>query len=192
MVVIWQTRYQLLFATFALAGVMAATQHAPPVIRAIGFLLVIAAVVGLMYQGREYTGTVVNVSDGDTLTLLTRGNKIVVRLAGIDAPERLQPHGLRAAKALEDYVWRQTVRVVRVDQDQYGRMVGVVYTRRDCLNVWMIQQGHAWYYPEYSRFLSRMGKLRWQAAEQQAKRLRRGLWGQNNPVRPALWRKQQR
>ena len=51
----------------------------------------------------EYTGWVVGVSDGDTLTLLTADKQQVkVRLGEIDTPERKQPYGTRAQQALSD------------------------------------------------------------------------------------------
>lgn len=192
MALIWQTRYQLLAASFALAAVIALTPG-EPLIRAVGFLLVIAAVVSLMYQGREYTGTVIHVSDGDTITLLThQGHKVTIRLAGIDAPESTQAHGLKAAKVLEDKLWKVRVRVLQVGKDRYGRIVGVLYRRDTCLNLWMLEQGHAWFYPEYSSFLSKAIRQQWQAAEARARQKHYGLWQQKKPIRPRVWRQQHR
>lgn len=192
MALIWQTRYQLLMASLALAAVIALTPG-EPVIRAVGFLLVIATVVSLMFQGREYTGKVIHVSDGDTITLLNHQNrKVTIRLAGIDAPESSQAHGLKAAKALEDKLWKVSVRVVQVGTDRYGRIIGLVYRHDHCINLWLIENGHAWFYPEYSSFLSKMNKAHWQAAEARARGKHVGLWQQKNPIRPRVWRKQHR
>lgn len=192
MAVIWQTRYQLLIATFALAAVIILTPG-EPLIRAVGCLLVIATIVSLMFQGREYTGRVIHVSDGDTITLLNhQGRKVTIRLAGIDAPESKQVYGLKAAKALEDKLWKVSVRVVQVGKDRYGRIIGLVYRHDHCINLWMIENGHAWFYPEYSSFLSNINKARWQAAEIHARKKHWGLWQQKNPIRPRVWRKQHR
>lgn len=56
-------------------------------IRQAAFLISVAAVVysGQLYSA-ELTGTVVNVHDGDTLTVLTaKHQQYKIRLAGIDA-----------------------------------------------------------------------------------------------------------
>lgn len=192
MALIWQTRYQLLMASLTLAAIIALTPG-EPVIRAVGVLLVIAAVLSLMFQGREYQGQVIHVSDGDTITLLTHQNrKVTIRLAGIDAPESKQAYGLKAAKVLEDKLWKVSVRVLRVGKDRYGRIIGLVYRHDHCINLWMIENGHAWFYPEYSSFLSRINKAQWQAAETRARKKSMGLWQQKNPIRPRVWRKQHR
>ena len=79
----------------------------------------------------EYTGKVVGVSDGDTLTLLVPdGNsfkQVKVRLGEIDTPERKQPYGTRAQQALSDLAYNKQARVVVQDTDRYGRTVGRVY-----------------------------------------------------------------
>ena len=55
---------------------------------------------------------VVGISDGDTLTCLTKGNKQVkVRLAEIDAPEKKQAFGQKSKKALSDMVYLRDVRL---------------------------------------------------------------------------------
>ena len=50
-------------------------------------------------------GRVVGVSDGDTITVLDAGKaQHIVRLGGIDAPERKQPFGSAAKEALSSVV----------------------------------------------------------------------------------------
>ena len=57
-------------------------------------LLLALAVAGMPASAETLAGRVVGVADGDTLTVLVSGNRQVkIRLAGIDAPERGQPHG---------------------------------------------------------------------------------------------------
>ena len=50
-----------------------------------------------------------------------------IRFAFIDAPEKAQPFGQAAKKALSDKVYRQQVRVDILEQDKYGRSVGRVW-----------------------------------------------------------------
>ena len=70
-----------------------------------------------------HTGKVVGITDGDTLTLLVGTTPLKIRLAEIDTPERGQPYGTRARRYL---AFGKSARVVEVDRDRYGRIVGQV------------------------------------------------------------------
>jgi endonuclease YncB( thermonuclease family) len=60
-------------------------------------LIPIAILTFQVAYAETYTGRVVGVSDGDTITVLDRSNvQHKVRLSGIDAPEKAQPYGQRA------------------------------------------------------------------------------------------------
>ena len=62
------------------------------------------------------------VVDGDTV--YTKDGT-TIRLYGIDAPERDQPYGKQATRAL-DGVIETKVYVLEKDTDRYGRLVGVL------------------------------------------------------------------
>ena len=137
----------------------------------------------------EYTGKVVAISDGDTLTLLVPDGasfkQVKVRLGEIDTPESRQPYGQRAKQALSDLVFNQQARVVVQDTDRYGRTVGRVYVGSLDVNAEMIRQGAAWAYRQYLKDQSLL-KL-----EADAKAAKRGLWGLPEAERcpPWDWRK---
>ena len=137
----------------------------------------------------EYTGKVVSISDGDTLTLLVPDGasfkQIKVRLGEIDTPERKQPYGTRAQQALSDLAYNKQARVVVQDTDRYGRTVGRVYVGSLDVNAEMIRQGAAWAYRQYLKDQSLL-KL-----EADAKAAKRGLWGLPEAERcpPWDWRK---
>ena len=98
----------------------------------------------------EYTGKVVSISDGDTMTLLVPDGasfkQIKVRLGEIDTPERKQPYGTRAQQTLSELAYNKQARVVVQDTDRYGRTVGRVYVGSLDVNAEMIRQGAAWAY----------------------------------------------
>src|SRR6267378_4491443 len=72
----------------------------------------------------EFTGKVVHIADGDTLTVLDADNvQHKIRLHGIDAPEKGQAFGTKAKEALAEKVHEKTVRVVWKEKDKYGRIV---------------------------------------------------------------------
>ncbi len=87
-------------------------------------LLVAMLTPGPVTATETHVGKVVKVADGDTLTLLTDGRQIKVRLAEIDTPEKGQPFGNKAKQALAEMVFGKQVKVIVVDVDRYGRTVG--------------------------------------------------------------------
>ena len=79
--------------------------------------------------------------DGDTIVLM---DKTRVRLHGIDTPERDQPYGKQATRALDGLI-KTKVFVEEKDTDRYGRLVGVLYTPEGLnVNLAMVGSGHAW------------------------------------------------
>ena len=137
----------------------------------------------------EYSGKVVGVSDGDTLTLLVPDGasfkQVKVRLGEIDTPERRQPYGTRAQQTLSELAYNQQARVVVQDTDRYGRTVGRVYVGGVDVNAELVKQGAAWVYRQYLKDQSLL------ALEAEAKTAKRGLWGLPEAERcpPWDWRK---
>lgn len=130
----------------------------------------------------------VRVVDGDTLEL--QGQKI--RLFGIDAPElhqtchiSRQPWacGEAARKALTAKIGQQDVRCVAKSADTYGREVSVCYLGSENLNAWMVRQGWALAYRQYSHA--------YVTAEQDAQQSKRGVW-RGEFQRPWEWRRHNR
>lgn len=99
---------------------------------------------------------VASVIDGDTIEI--HGQRI--RFHGIDAPESRQlctrPSdeqwrcGQQAAMALSGRVGRATVRCEPRDRDRYGRVVAVCFNGAEDLNAWMVKEGWAVAYRQYS------------------------------------------
>lgn len=144
------------------------------------------AAAGLALQARRPTlgaleGTVVAVHDGDTLTLRAASGDERVRLAQIDAPEQGQPWSRRAHRALERLVVGRTARLVLFDHDDFGRAVGDLYLSDLLVNEHLVREGHAWAYPRYLRSPAIL------AAEDDARRASRGLWGLPPGEREPPW-----
>jgi len=147
-------------------------------------ILTAALVVALAGGAVAADLRVVRVSDGDTFTGLDDAHREVkVRLHGIDAPESKQAFGTVARKALADLVAGKVVSVEEVDRDRYGRVVGRVTIGEKFVNAEMVRAGLAWRYVTYDK-RNEFGKL-----EDDARRLRRGLWDDAHPVAPWEWRK---
>ncbi len=75
---------------------------------------------------QEFTGRVMGVSDGDTITVLHKGKGERIRLHGIDCPEKRQAFGKRAKQFTSNLVFAKTVTVQILDRDRYGHTVGEV------------------------------------------------------------------
>lgn len=132
---------------------------------------------------KPFTGKVVSIADGDTITVLLDKTQHRIRLAGIDAPESTQAFGTKSKKALADKVFGQEVKIEWKERDKYKRIVGEVYLgdRRICLE--MVQEGMAWHYKQYSKDAA-LAK-----AETEAKEAKKGLWADANPIPPWDFRK---
>jgi endonuclease YncB( thermonuclease family) len=114
------------------------------------------------------------VVDGDTLEI--HGTRI--RLWGIDAPEsdqlcRNDPVqyrcGQRSANELDAFIASHPVSCVEVDRDQYRRAVSVCSVAGADLADWLVRNGLALDWPQYS-------KGQYAAAQNEAKLARRGIW----------------
>ena len=131
------------------------------------------------------TGRVLEIYDGDTITVLAGQNKFRVRLFGIDAPEVLQEYGIQARDRLRELILGQTVTVEVLNVDQYGRAVAILRKDLQEINTEMVRSGAAWHYEQYAA-----GETGLANAQQEAKKARVGIWQNNDPVPPWDYRKQ--
>ncbi|MBK6849485.1 MAG: thermonuclease family protein [Proteobacteria bacterium] len=139
-----------------------------------------------------FTGKVVGVSDGDTITVLRDGKPIKVHLHGVDCPEKTEPFGEKAKQFTSKMVFGKVVQLRVVAKDRDGRMVQVaVETERDPLTGWshpsslnesLVAAGLGRWYREHGP------KDRWlETLEGQARRDKRGLWAEPNAT-TAPWK----
>lgn len=129
------------------------------------------------------------VVDGDTIKV--SGN--TVRLDGIDAPEKRQQCrdsmgetyscGVVATEALRSKIGENPVFCEETEEDYYGRIIGTCYLVKLDLNGWMVQQGHALAYRQYSD--------KYIPEEEEAREAERGLWA-GEFVPPWEWRRGKR
>ncbi len=135
----------------------------------VGLILALLGVYTIQGDGR--------IIDGDTLKIGTER----IRLEGIDAPESDQTCscggrkvmcGREATRALSAFIGTDEVACRAVERDNYGRLIGECFVTRDgreiSLNRWMVANGHALAYTQYS--------MKFADAEAEAKRAKRGVW----------------
>ncbi|WP_083789136.1 thermonuclease family protein [Ilyobacter polytropus] len=63
-------------------------------------------------------GNVSYVSDGDTLQLISNGEKYKIKFYGVDVPESSQKYGLEAKEFVSERVVGKTVKIQVMDTDQ--------------------------------------------------------------------------
>lgn len=125
------------------------------------------------------------------MTVLVAGRtRQVVRLAGIDAPEKAQPYGDRAKRHLSDLVFGAEVVVEYEKRDRYGRIVGKVIRDGRDASLAQIESGYAWHFKRYAAEQSPDDRATYARAEEAAHHAGRGLWAGQSPTPPWEWRAQ--
>ena len=145
------------------------------------------------YATQTFTGRVVRIADGDTITVLDSTNtQQRIRLQGIDAPESHQAFGAQSKQSLEDMIFDKQVTAVCDKTDQYGRQVCKIMLDDKDINLEQIKAGLAWHYKDYERKQSPADRESYARAEDQARQARRGLWRDANPIEPNEFRREEK
>lgn len=129
------------------------------------------------------SGTVIAVTDGDTVVFESGGERLRVRLTEIDAPEGDQPYGDASTELLTRLLSAGDVTLESAGTDRYGRTLGRFYAGGVDVNREMVRQGGAWVYRDYmtdATFLDDEAAARAEGA---------GLWSGDAPVEPWAWRR---
>lgn len=129
--------------------------------------------------------TIIGVIDGDTVSAQLDGQRVRLRLARIDAPERRQPWGRRSEQSLRELVWKKRVQIAWSERDRYGRpLVEIRLDGKDVARE-QLRRGMAWVYRPGD------GDTELLALEREARAARRGLWADPSPIAPWDWRQRQ-
>jgi endonuclease YncB( thermonuclease family) len=127
-----------------------------------------------------------SVIDGDTLEI----HGVRIRLWGVDAPESSQlcrgedslqyRCGAQAANDLDTFIARGLVSCLPISLDRYGRTLATCYVGGVDLADWLVRNGLALDWPEYS-------KRKYNATQREAEEAGRGMW-KGSYVEPWLYR----
>lgn len=171
--------------------------------KSILFTLTLLLSVNLLFAqpveiGKKYTVKIGTVHDGDSFSAKLNDTTIWVRVLAVDAPEVAfpligtidQPYGRAVTDTARVMLKGNTVEIVLIWHDMYGRSVCRVYVGGVDFNKWLLSSGFAWYVT--SKHLTYSEKRAYKKAERQAKANNLGLWAGENPIIPAKWRKGKR
>ena len=142
-----------------------------------------------MPQGIQGPFTVAKVVDGDTIHVNANGQKLKIRMIGLDTPETVDPRkpvqcfGLEASAQAKTILGRQQA-YLETDPsqdtiDKYGRTLAYVWVGGRLFNLDMIADGFAY---EYTYDLPYRYQADFKAAEADASANDRGLWSPNTCV----------
>lgn len=131
----------------------------------------------------SFVGKVIEVNEGDLITVSNLNRPVRVRLLGVDAPELTQPFGDVAKQHLSDLVLDKVVMVQYAGYTtDYSLMARVTLGDRD-ICAQMIRDGAAWFDPKGPVFTPADREI-YSQSEAAARSERRGLWQLANPVAP--------
>ena len=132
-----------------------------------------------------WSARVVFVQDGDIIAVepIDGGDRVRVRLWGIDCPEFDQHYGSRARSYVTDLTLDKIVVIEDKDKDRYGRTVAIIkLDNGEILQQLLLKDGLAWVYRGFCQECDS-----WIALEIDARELKQGLWKDDNPIPPWEW-----
>jgi micrococcal nuclease len=138
-----------------------------------------------LYFYAQTAAKVIGIKDGDTILVLDDyNNQITLRLAEVDCPESGQPFGKNAKQYTSSLVFGKRIKFYKTNTDRYRRIIAkIYYDNGKYLSEEIIKAGLGWWYFRYSENKN-LGVL-----ESNAKKMKIGLWSDNNALAPWEYRK---
>lgn len=142
---------------------------------------------------RETLVTVLQIGDGDTLLVDDGAHKTVVRIIGIDAPERGQPFYEEAKKNLSDLLTGRKV-ILKYSlhnlKDETGFFPARVFLEDKDIGKSAVENGFAWRDPRDKFLFEKKDDETNRQAETKARLAKTGIWnGGKSPQKPWEYKK---
>ena len=150
------------------------------------FLYALVVLLALPRLALAWSGEVVGVTNGDTITVLNSKTlkDVKIRLYGIDTLEKGQAFSKRAKQFTP-----KVVEVKAMATDQYGRTVAMIYADKNLLNEELVKAGLAWVYWKYCYHPICES---WKNFQIGARFDKRGLWSDPDCIPPWEFRRKRR
>ena len=146
--------------------------------------LFLVTVFATSVEASTLFGRVIEVNDGDVITVSNLNRPVRIKLLGVDAPEAGQVFGDVAKKHLSDLVYDKSVLVEYSGIAADSSLMGRVTLDNTDIGAQMIRDGAAWFDASNQGRLSVADREIYQQSEQAARNERRGLWQAEAPVAP--------
>jgi micrococcal nuclease len=150
------------------------------------FLLGLAVLASTtLFALEEITGKVVSVIDGNTIEVAASDGAYRILLHGIDSPEPGQRFANEARQHLEKVLLGKTVFVQVQGKDRWGNRLGVIAIEGNAdPRFELLKEGLAW-----TSERNPLAEL--EAVKEEARENGKGLWKEENPTPPWIFRRQQ-
>ncbi len=140
---------------------------------------------GLVTFAEELKGKVVAVLDGNTIEILADDNDTYkIMLYGIDCPELEQSFGEAAREKAEKIFMNKEVSVTLMGKDRWGTRLGIVWVKGTDPRLQILSEGLAW-------TAERNPETELERVKEQAREKKLGLWSEEEPLAPWVFRRQQ-
>lgn len=147
-------------------------------------IILLLGITVYLAEANTVRGKVISVVDGNTVEVVSAEDEMYrIVLAGIDCPDPGQPYAEEAKKFLEEALLRKLIDVKLVGKDRWGNYLGEIMTEVE-VSAELVKRGLAWCHEKNAPESLK-------ALEQQAREQRIGLWQEENPTAPWIYRRQQ-
>ncbi len=151
------------------------------------FVLLATLMINLKcFAENELTGKVINVIDGNTIEMVAQDNETYkVMLFGIDCPEIGQEFADKARKFLEKIILDKNVNIKIQGKDRWGNRLGIILIDGKIDPRYeLLEAGLAW-----TAERNPIDEL--ESIKEKAKEKGKGLWKEQDPTPPWIYRRQQ-
>ncbi|QSE98557.1 thermonuclease family protein [Fulvivirga lutea] len=145
----------------------------------------ITVIASAQTYDQDFTGKVVNVIDGNTIEVENENDEVIkFILSEVDCPEPGQTLSEEAKAFTEDLILKKKVQVELKGKDWLGNRLAVITLKNGTvLHEELLKEGLAWADRKASSTSSNL--------EASAKAKKIGLWTENEPTPPWIYRRQQ-
>ena len=156
--------------------------------RTLSWSLLVATItlLGFCNEGRaaSFYGKVIEINDGDLITVSNQNRPVKVRLLGVDAPEPGQAFAEIAKQHLKDLVIDKMVTVEYSSLGVHSSVVGKVIFDGVDICAQMVRDGAAWFDINNNSRLSDIERQVYAQSEAAARSERRGVWQNGDAIAP--------
>jgi endonuclease YncB( thermonuclease family) len=141
----------------------------------------------MIFEIKEQHGVLTRWYDGDS----TGSGKIQFRLVGIDCPEQANPYVTKeqpyAREIANDvrYMFKgKLAQILILGKDKYDRYLAKVIINGIDITQLLLSKGYGWYLTSPIK----EDRKEYQKARNYAKSKKLGLWQDEKPIKPSIWR----